>query len=136
LEGVLRCVQQLESGRSEVENQYSRAVSKGGNSEAKALLEEVFRISDKNWRGLGHIPKSGLILSPDFAHLDADRHFNFESTDVQEPAFCISGDVLRGLRKPCECPAFGKTCTPEHPLGATMVSSEGTCAAYYKFARS
>jgi hydrogenase expression/formation protein HypD len=135
LEGVLRCVQQLESGKSDVENQYSRAVSKGGNSEARALLEEVFRISDKNWRGLGPIPKSGLTLSPEFSHLDADRHFNFDTSDVQEPSFCISGDILRGLRKPSDCPAFGKTCTPERPLGATMISSEGTCAAYYKFAR-
>jgi hydrogenase expression/formation protein HypD len=136
LEGVLRCVQQLEAGRYEVENQYSRAVSRGGNSEAKALLEEVFRVSDKTWRGLGPIPKSGLTLSPEFAHLDADRQFNIDGTEVQEPAFCISRDVLRGLRKPLECPAFGKTCTPEHPLGATMMTADGTCAAYYKFARS
>jgi hydrogenase expression/formation protein HypD len=135
LQGVLMCVQQLESGRAEVENQYSRAVRREGNQPAQELIRKVFRIVHRKWRGVGEIPQSGLGLSESFAEFDAAEKFGLANTCVQEPAECISGLVLQGLKKPHECPAFGGQCTPEHPLGATMVSSEGACAAYYRYRR-
>ena len=133
LQGVLMCVQQLETGRAEVENQYSRAVRKEGNLTAIKLIREVFRVVPRKWRGVGEIPQSGLGLSEAYASFDAEQRFGVANMRVDEPAECLSGRVLQGQIKPHECPAFGTRCTPEHPLGATMVSSEGACAAYYRY---
>ncbi|UCF37702.1 MAG: hydrogenase formation protein HypD [Acidobacteriota bacterium] len=133
LQGVLMCVSQLESGRAEVENQYSRSVRPEGNREAVAMIRRVFRVIPRKWRGVGEIPCSGLGLNDEFARFDAEVRFGTTEFTLDEPSECISGEILRGLRKPPECPAFGTHCTPEHPLGATMVSSEGACAAYYRY---
>jgi len=135
LQGVLMAVQQLESGRAEVENQYVRSVRREGNQPAQKLIQEVFRVIPRKWRGVGEIPRSGLGLSGAYEAFDAEKKFNVAEHRVEEPAECISGLVLQGLKKPHECPAFGTKCTPEHPLGATMVSSEGACAAYYRYRR-
>jgi hydrogenase expression/formation protein HypD len=135
LQGVLMCVQQLESGRAQVENQYSRAVRREGNQPAQQLLQEVFRVVPRKWRGIGEIAQSGLGLSDAYAAFDAEHKFGVADRRVEEPADCLSGQVLQGRIKPHECPAFGTRCTPEHPLGATMVSSEGACAAYYRYRR-
>jgi len=135
LQGVLMCVLQLESGRAEVENQYSRAVRKEGNRPAQQLLREVFQVVPRKWRGIGEIPASGLGLSPAYAAFDAEQRFGVADVCVEESSECRSGLVLQGQIKPPECPAFGTRCTPEHPLGATMVSSEGACAAYYRYRR-
>jgi len=135
LEGIVRCAKQLESGEAKLENQYGRAVNRLGNQGAQSLVCEVFDITDRAWRGLGLIPKSGYRLSFPFRDYDAERVFGVETVTAQESPVCISGQILRGLKKPHQCPAFARQCTPEHPLGATMVSSEGTCAAYYKFGR-
>jgi hydrogenase expression/formation protein HypD len=135
LQGVLMVVQQLESGRAGVENQYARAVRREGNQPAQKLIREVFRVVPRKWRGVGEIPQSGLGLSGAFAAFDAGKKFGVAEHHVDEPAECISGLVLQGLKKPQECSAFGAKCTPEHPLGATMVSSEGACAAYYRYRR-
>ena len=135
LQGVLMVVQQLESGRAEVENQYTRSVRREGNQAAQKLIREVFRVIPRQWRGVGEIPQSGLGLSEAYAAFDAEKKFGVVEHHVEEPAECISGLVLQGLKKPHECPAFGAKCTPEHPLGATMVSSEGACAAYYRYRR-
>lgn len=133
LQGILMCVQQLESGRAEVENQYARAVRREGNQPAQQLVREVFRVVPRKWRGVGEIPASGLGLRETYAAFDAELRFGLADRCVDEPADCLSGQVLQGLIKPSECPAFGGKCTPEHPLGATMVSSEGACAAYYRY---
>ncbi|HIA51546.1 MAG TPA: hydrogenase formation protein HypD [Candidatus Melainabacteria bacterium] len=135
LEGILKVVRQLEAGESRVENQYSRAVTRDGNKEAQAILDEVFDVCDQEWRGLGLIPKSGYKLKIDYANYDAEIVFDTDSDSVCESGVCISGDILKGIKKPKDCPAFGKQCTPEQPLGATMVSSEGTCAAYFRYGR-
>jgi hydrogenase expression/formation protein HypD len=135
LQGIFLCVKQLEEGRAEVENQYSRAVRPEGNLHAQRLLREVFRVVPRKWRGIGEIPRSGLGLTEDYAELDAETRFGLADRSVEEPAECISGLVLRGIKKPHECPAFSVRCTPEHPLGAPMVSSEGACAAYYRYRR-
>jgi hydrogenase expression/formation protein HypD len=135
LDGILKTVRQLETGRCEVENQYSRVISREGNRAAQQLIHKVFDVCDRKWRGVGSIPKSGYKLNYDFRAHDAERIFEVEEIDTQESELCISGLVLRGVQKPHECPAFGKECTPEHPLGATMVSSEGACAAYYAYRR-
>ena len=135
LHGVLLCVQQLESGRAEVQNQYSRSVRREGNQPAQELIRKVFRVIHRKWRGVGEIPQSGLALREGFAAFDAAAKFGLTNKHVEEPADCISGLVLQGIKKPRECPAFGERCTPEHPLGATMVSSEGACAAYYRYRR-
>jgi len=135
LHGILMCVQQLESGRAEVENQYSRSVQRVGNKPAQQLIREVFQVIPRKWRGVGEIPRSGLGLAEAYAAYDAERRFGLAAQEVPEPEECISGLVLQGLKKPHECPAFGGVCTPEHPLGATMVSSEGACAAYYLYRR-
>ncbi len=135
LQGILMVVQQLESGRAEVENQYARSVRREGNQPAQKLIREVFRVIPRKWRGLGEIPRSGLGLFEAYAAFDAERKFGVAEHQVEEPAECISGLVLQGLKKPHECSAFGTKCTPEHPLGATMVSSEGACAAYYRYRR-
>lgn len=135
LQGILMCVRQLEAGRAEVENQYARAVRKEGNRPAQELVRRVFLVVNRKWRGVGEIPRSGLGLREEYAQFDAEKKFELTDHTVAEPAECVSGLVLQGLKKPHECPAFGTRCTPEHPLGATMVSSEGACAAYYRYRR-
>jgi hydrogenase expression/formation protein HypD len=135
LEGIYRCVCLLEAGRWGVENQYARAVRKAGNPAARRLVDEVFEITDRKWRGIGTIPQSGYRLRPEYADYDAESRFSVAQLQVLESDECISGLILQGLRKPHDCPAFGRTCTPERPLGATMVSSEGACAAYYNYGR-
>jgi hydrogenase expression/formation protein HypD len=135
LDGILKTLRQLESGRAEVENQYSRVITREGNTAAQNLIYKVFDVCDRKWRGVGSIPKSGYKLQYDFRDFDAERIFEVEEIDTQESPLCISGLVLKGVKKPHECSAFGKECTPEHPLGATMVSSEGACAAYYAYRR-
>jgi hydrogenase expression/formation protein HypD len=133
LQGIDMCVAQLEEGRFECENQYARSVREGGNPAAMSVIEEVFEVADRDWRGLGSIPTSGFRLRADYAPFDADAKFAFSDEPAEESTECIAGEILRGVKKPRECPAFGKNCTPEHPLGAPMVSTEGACAAYYKF---
>ena len=135
LQGVYMCVQQLEEGRAEVENQYTRSVRREGNRPAQQLVAEVFRVVPRKWRGVGEIPQSGLGLAPEYAAYDAELRFDLAAYTAEEDSECISGLVLRGVRKPHECSAFGTRCTPEHPLGATMVSNEGACAAYYHYRR-
>ncbi|SIN71047.1 hydrogenase expression/formation protein HypD [Singulisphaera sp. GP187] len=135
LEGVLWVVRQLEEGRAEVENQYARAVRPEGNPASKSLIEDVFEVCDRKWRGIGLIPMSGYKLRPAYYDFDAERRFAVSGIETQESAICISGEILKGLKKPHDCPAFGLTCTPQNPLGATMVSSEGACAAYYAYGR-
>ncbi len=135
LEGIRRAVLQLEQGRAEVENAYPRVVSYQGNQAAQAVIQEVFTTTDRTWRGIGLIPRSGWRLREEYADLDAERRFGLDGLQVQESPLCLSGQVLQGLIKPHECPAFGKECTPRTPLGATMVSSEGACAAYYNYGR-
>ncbi|MGA9071533.1 MAG: hydrogenase formation protein HypD [Terracidiphilus sp.] len=135
LEGIRRCVMQLETGRHEVENAYSRIVTFEGNQGAQKLLAEVFEVTDRAWRGIGVIPKSGWRLSAAYRDFDAEERFQISGIHTEESLLCRSGDVLRGAIKPAECAAFGKECTPRHPLGATMVSSEGACAAYYNYGR-
>ena len=135
LEGILLAVRQLESGRHEVENQYARAVPKEGNVEARRMIQRVFEPCDRAWRGIGVIPGSGYALREEFARFDAARRFDISGITASEPEECISGLVLQGARKPLDCPVFGTRCTPETPLGATMVSAEGACAAYYNYGR-
>ncbi|GBD93847.1 hydrogenase expression/formation protein HypD [bacterium BMS3Abin05] len=135
LEGVLRVVRQLEHGEAKVENQYSRVVKRAGNLPAQERINRVFEKTNRKWRGIGEIPDSGFRLRPEYREHDANIIFQLEQLEVNEPAACISGEVLQGLKKPYECPAFGKACTPQTPLGATMVSSEGACAAYYTYYR-
>jgi hydrogenase expression/formation protein HypD len=135
LEGVVQVVDLLEAGTPELRNAYPRAVSDAGNIEAQKVLAEVFVVTDRQWRGIGMIPRSGWTLSPRYARFDAALKFGVGHLRVEESAECHSGEVLQGLLKPDECPAFGKACTPRTPLGATMVSSEGACAAYYQFRR-
>ena len=136
LEGMYLAVRQLEEGRHEVENQYVRAVRREGTVPARELVGKVFRLVDRKWRGIGEIPRSGLALREEFADFDAEYRFGLGDIRVEEPAECRAGDVLRGRLKPHQCPAFGSRCTPEHPLGAPMVSSEGACAAYYSYGRA
>ena len=135
LQGVLMTVQQLEQGRAELENAYARAVRREGNSAAQKMIDSVFRVCDRGWRGIGVIPKSGFALTDEFSAYDAAQIFDVESVTANEPEICISGEVLRGIKKPHDCPAFGNQCTSETPLGATMVSAEGACAAYYNYGR-
>ncbi len=136
LQGTLMAIEMLEEGRWGVENQYTRAVARDGNRPAQELVGRVFTVSDRKWRGIGPIPASGLTLQPEYAAWDAERKFGVEAVTADESAECIAGLVLQGLRKPNECPAFGTKCTPEDPLGAPMVSSEGACAAYYHYGRT
>jgi hydrogenase expression/formation protein HypD len=133
LQGIYMTVRQLEEGRCQVENQYSRSVRREGNVPAQNLLREVFRVSDRAWRGIGEIPMSGYALRNEYAEYDAEKIFDVGEIRTQESPLCIAGMILQGLRKPSECEAFGTKCTPEHPLGAPMVSSEGACAAYYHY---
>lgn len=133
LEGVYMCTKQLEEGRYEVENQYVRSVEQKGNLPAQKMLKRVFEITERKWRGVGEIPRSGFQLRTEYAKFDAEQKFNLPLITTQESSECISGQILQGVKKPNECPAFGTKCTPEFPLGATMVSSEGACAAYYRY---
>lgn len=136
LQGVLMAVEMLEAGRWGVENQYVRAVCREGNRRAQALVRTVFEPCDRAWRGIGVIPRSGYALRAEFAAFDAERRFGVDAVTAAESPLCMAGQILQGLRKPHECAAFGTSCTPEHPLGAPMVSSEGACAAYYHYGRA
>ncbi|MHB1033146.1 MAG: hydrogenase formation protein HypD [Pirellulales bacterium] len=135
LQGIHMCVVQLEAGRAEVENQYARSVRAEGNRGALAAIADVFQVVPRKWRGIGEIPRSGLALRDEFAAIDADRKFGVSQMHAEESSECISGLVLQGQRKPHDCPAFGTRCTPDKPLGAPMVSSEGACAAYFRYRR-
>ena len=135
LQGIYMCVSQLEEGRYEVENQYARAVRKEGNVPAQQLVAKVFQVVHRKWRGIGEIAQSGLGLAPDFAEFDAETRFGVSGYTAEEDSECISGLVMQGAKKPEDCTAYGKRCTPDHPLGAPMVSSEGACAAYYRYRR-
>jgi hydrogenase expression/formation protein HypD len=133
LQGIYRCLKLLETGKAEVENAYPRFVRREGNGPAQQTIREVFQVVDRKWRGVGKIPQSGLGLREAYAEFDAEKRFGLAHRSVEEPRECISGLVLQGVKKPVDCPAFGRSCTPEHPLGATMVSTEGACAAYYRY---
>ncbi|MGI9416586.1 MAG: hydrogenase formation protein HypD [Geminicoccaceae bacterium] len=135
LTGILHCIRQLENGQAEVENVYSRAVREGGNRPAQDLMREVFEVRTRRWRGLGDIPKSGLGLAAAYRDIDAEYRFGPADGQAMDSGVCIAGDILRGLKKPPDCSAFGRQCTPEEPLGVTMVSSEGACSAYYRYRR-
>jgi hydrogenase expression/formation protein HypD len=135
VQGVLTAVCQLNEGRAEVENAYARAVTERGNEPAQMLVNQVFEITDRKWRGIGVIPRSGLKLRAAYAEFDSEQRFEVESVHSEESPECIAGEILQGHKKPLECSAFGTTCTPENPLGATMVSAEGACAAYYRYGR-
>lgn len=133
LQGLYLCVKQLEENRYAVENQYTRVVKEAGNIPAQALMQKVFNVVNRNWRGLGEIANSGLALNADYDDWNAEHRFSVGNINTHEPAACRSGEVLQGLIKPAQCAEFGASCTPEHPLGTTMVSSEGACAAYYRY---
>jgi hydrogenase expression/formation protein HypD len=135
VQGIRQAVRLLEQGRAVVENAYSRVVVEGGNQPAQAIINTVFEECDRNWRGIGLIPRSGWALRPEFHAYDAARRFAVSHIQTQESPLCHAGEVLKGVLKPTQCPAFGKECTPRKPLGAPMVSSEGACAAYYNFGR-
>ncbi|HEY0592181.1 MAG TPA: hydrogenase formation protein HypD [Thermoanaerobaculia bacterium] len=135
LEAISMLVAQLEEGRADVENQYVRSVTHEGNVPAQQRMHEVFEVCDRKWRGIGSIAASGYRLRPEYAAFDAEKIFEVSSIHVEEPAECVSAEVLQGLKKPVECPAFAARCTPEHPMGAPMVSAEGACAAYYLYRR-
>lgn len=133
VEGIYMAVQQLEKGQYKVENQYSRVVKEEGNAAAIDVIKKVFKIGNREWRGIGEIPNSGYLLTKEFEAFDAEQKFGIGNIHVPENEACIAGEILRGIKKPHECSQFGKTCTPSNPLGAPMVSSEGACAAYYHF---
>jgi len=132
-QGILACLKQLEGGYHTVENQYARSVTQNGNGAAQQTIQKVFHNVDATWRGIGPIPSSGLALRSEYADLDAEIKFDLQNYTIEDSGDCISGLVLQGLKKPTDCSLFGTTCTPEHPFGATMVSSEGACAAYYRY---
>jgi hydrogenase expression/formation protein HypD len=133
LQGILMAVRQLEEGRYEAENAYARAVTFEGNRPAQAVINQVFTVCDRKWRGIGEIPQSGWCLRPELSEFDAEKRFAVSGIQTRESPLCIAGQILQGLKKPDQCPAFGTLCTPQTPLGATMVSSEGACAAYYRY---
>lgn len=135
LQGVHRCVMQLEAGEARLENQYRRIVRPEGNPPAKAAIEKVLCLVDREWRGIGEIPQSGWALRPEYERFDAERRFTPPRPAALQNNDCIAGEILQGYKRPCECAAFGRECTPEHPLGAPMVSAEGACAAYYRYRR-
>ena len=135
LEGLYQAIRQLEDGRAEIENAYGRAVRRDGNTASRALIDEVFEVCDRKWRGVGEIPRSGLRLTRAYHEFDAERRFDVATIETHESSICISGDILRGVKKPKDCPAFAAACTPSSPLGATMVSGEGACAAYFAYGR-
>lgn len=133
--GIHETIEMLEKGQIEVRNAYGRVVTRQGNRPAQELIEKLFMPCDRNWRGIGLIPQSGWCLRPEYAAFDAEKRFDVQTIRPQESPLCIAGQILQGRKKPPQCPAFGRECTPEHPLGATMVSSEGACAAYYRYGR-
>lgn len=133
VQGIYLCVRQLEEGRHQVENQYVRSVYREGNPSARSMLEKVFAVNHKDWRGLGEIRESGLTVHPNYSKYDASLKFNLSPKNRDTCNGCISGEILQGLKKPNDCPQFGSACTPEHPLGATMVSNEGACSAYFLY---
>ncbi len=133
LQGVLHCVRQLEHGEARLENEYARVVRETGNTQAQDTIRTVFHIAPQHWRGIGELPRSGLAFKPEYREFDASPRFDLTAIRSEENSQCISGDILRGAKKPPQCPAFGAACTPEHPLGAPMVSAEGACAAYYRY---
>jgi hydrogenase expression/formation protein HypD len=135
LQGILMCAEQLEQGRAGVLNQYARSVRREGNPAAMEMVNRVFEVTDRKWRGIGLLPASGLRLRDEYEQFDSERRFNVQTVAAEEPPECLSGLVLQGLKRPTDCPAFGIRCTPERPIGATMVSSEGACAAYYRYRR-
>ena len=136
MKGALSCIRQLESGTCEAVNEYARAVRQNGNHTARALIERIFEVAPREWRGLGQIPRSGLRLRPEYCAFDAESKFGAVTLCQESDQECQSGLVLQGNLNPRDCPAFGTRCTPEHPLGATMVSSEGACAAYHRYRRA
>ncbi len=136
LHGIAMTVMALEAGRFGVENQYVRAVRREGNEPAQTLVKRIFEVTDRGWRGIGVIPQSGYRLRPEFSRFDAELRFEVGGVTAQESPLCIAGQILQGLKKPHQCPVFGTRCTPEHPLGAPMVSAEGACAAYYQYGRA
>lgn len=136
LSSILAMVRQLEAGRHQVENQYSRSVSREGNRAAQEVMNRAFRVTDRKWRGIGELPASGLAIREEFAAHDAEKKFAVQAISAREPELCQSGSILQGLQKPDSCPAFARECTPQRPLGAPMVSGEGACAAYYRYQRS
>lgn len=135
LQGIYMAVKQLEEGRHEVENQYSRSVSRAGNVPAQKVISRIFSVVDRTWRGIGEIPMSGLGLKSEYQRFDAENVFDVANISAQESPLCISGQIMQGLKRPHECSAFGKECNPEHPIGAPMVSSEGACAAYFHYGK-
>ncbi len=135
VQGIRQTVEQLEAGSAEVENAYARVVTRLGNPAAQQVISQVFEVCDRNWRGIGRIPASGWKLRKEYAAFDAELRFQVQDLRAEESPLCIAGQILQGLRRPGDCPAFGTECTPEHPLGATMVSSEGACSAYYRYGR-
>ena len=135
LRGVLAAVKQLEAGKAEAENAYERAVTLEGNQPAQKVMNQILQPVDRKWRGIGTIPQSGLGLRPDFDEFDAEKRFNVGEIITQESPLCIAGEILQGMKKPPQCVAYGKQCTPQSPLGAPMVSAEGACAAYYRYHR-
>ncbi|HKK87274.1 MAG TPA: hydrogenase formation protein HypD [Saprospiraceae bacterium] len=136
LQGIYMCLKQLEAGEAKLENQYARVVQPEGNPEAVKVIERIFEISDREWRGIGVIPNSGYVIREEYKAFDADRKFKIRIEKAEENKSCIAGQVLKGIKKPHDCPEFGKNCTPQNPLGAPMVSSEGACAAYYHFSKA
>jgi hydrogenase expression/formation protein HypD len=136
LQGIYLCVKQLEEGRAELENQYTRVVHQEGNRPAQEIIKKVFAVSPRQWRGIGEIPGSGFGVSEAYSQFDASKKFDLSGVHAHESEDCISGLILQGIKKPNECPAFGTKCTPEKPLGAPMVSSEGACSAYYRYRKS
>ncbi len=133
LQGIYMLIKQLEAGEYRLENQYTRVVKPAGNAHAKKVIEQVFKVNDREWRGIGNIPNSGYEISADYSAYDANKKFRIEINKAEESKECIAGEILRGIKKPFDCPQFNKKCTPLNPLGAPMVSSEGACAAYYHF---
>lgn len=133
IQGLWSCILQLERGEAKLENQYARVVTENGNENAKQLIRKIFEVTDRAWRGIGVLPNSGLGISKEFQRFDASLKFEYDVKNISPPDGCIAGEILKGLKKPKQCPEFGKSCTPENPLGAPMVSSEGACAAYYNY---
>ncbi|WP_299547850.1 hydrogenase formation protein HypD [Seonamhaeicola sp.] len=136
VQGIYMAVCQLEEGKREVKNQYSRVVKQEGNIAAKEVIQKVFKVGDREWRGIGEIPNSGYQITEAYKHYDAEHKFGVDNIKVPESSVCIAGEILKGIKKPNQCPAFGKECIPANPLGAPMVSSEGACAAYYHFSNT
>jgi hydrogenase expression/formation protein HypD len=135
LQGILTTVDLLEAGTPKLVNEYARVVKPAGNPQAQVAIAKVFEVGEREWRGIGPIPESGYVIRREFERFDADHRFSLPKTDVIESPLCIAGEILKGNKKPFECKAFGKECTPQSPLGAPMVSSEGACAAYYHYAQ-